>query len=145
MKPSFMRSLFISFVFGLIRVACIQLKHLLGWKVQDGIRYKAFSWCWLLGGALWFSFMCLLILQKAVHLPYMTFSRQQKQKVQVFLKPSLASCTMLLLPHSLGQSKLRGQSRFTGEVDGFYIWTERAVGMFQEGIIHWDQYYSLSR
>ena len=145
MKPSFIRSLFISSVFGLIHVAYIQLEHLLGWKVQDGIPYKAFSWCWLLGGALWFSFMCLLILQKAVHLPYLTFSRQQKQKMQVFLRPSLASCTMLLLPHSLGQSKLHGQSRFKREVDRFYIWTGRAVVMFQEGIIHWGQYYSLSR
>lgn len=65
---SFIRSLFRSSVFRLIHSTCIQLEHLLDWKVQEGLPYKIFSCCWLLGGVPWFSFMCLLILQKAVHL-----------------------------------------------------------------------------
>lgn len=135
---SFIRSLFRSSVFRLIHSTCIQLEHLLDWKVQEGLPYKIFSCCWLLGGVPWFSFMCLLILQKAVHL--LTWHSQDSKRR--LLRPSVKSCIMLLLPHSLGQSKLHSQSKFKREVNRFYIWTERAVVMFQG--IHWGQYYNLS-
>ena len=103
---SFIRFMFRSSVFQLIHSTCIQLEHLLEWKVQEGLSYKVFSCCWLLGGAPWFFFMCLLILQKAVHLLTWHFQDSKSR----LLRPSVKSCIMLLLPHSLGQSKLHSQS-----------------------------------
>ena len=72
---SFIRSLFRSSVFRLIHSTCIQLEHLLYWKVQEGLRAR-FSVFLAVGWS------TLVLLHAPSRLPegsmssYMTFSRQ---------------------------------------------------------------------
>ena len=105
---SFIRSLFRSSVFSLF----IQLAF--NWSIYwPGKSKKAsrarFSVFPAVGWSTWVLLHTPSRLPEGSMSSYMTFSRQQKQTIQGFLRPSVKSCIMLLLSHSLGQNKLHSQ------------------------------------